>query len=245
MNPKNCSFFCKTRPAPEFIRNVFYNRLNIRWGAFFVLVNVVQLGQIYMENREVALDPAQKDAFETLFIQHGFTQTQFLKLWKLGHQQTFKRGEVVVEEGTMAETLVLLLDGQAEQLVSGNAVMKMHDGSVVGATEYMQETKPGDGSGVTEASVEAAHKGKFTSTVKAVSPAMQGLVWDRKELRSMCVRNPSITFPLGALLSEVVTAEQQGLLAFSRLASYRAVVAGVLADDIVTDEEHGAIYIHF
>lgn len=45
-------------------------------------------------------------------------------------------------------------------------------------------------------------------------------------------------FPLSALLSEVVNAEQQGLLAFSRLASYRAVVAGVLADDIVTDEEH-------
>ena len=124
----------------------------------------------------------------------------------------------------MAETLVLLLDGEAEQLVSGNAVMKMHDGSVVGATEYMQETKPGDGGDATEASVEAAHKGKFTSTVTAVSPAVQALAWDRKELRSLCLRNPSITFPLGALLSEVVTAEQQGLLAFSRLASYRAVV---------------------
>lgn len=219
--------------------------LNIRWGAFYVLVNVVQLGQIYMEQREVSMDPAQQDAFDTLFRRHGFTQTQFVKLWKLGELKTFQKNDEIVLEGQMAESLVLLLDGEAEQLVSGNQVMRLHDGAVAGATEYMKETRPtaesdADGGAVTEEQLEAAHSknGQYISTVRCVSPTVHTLCWDRASLRSLSARNPAMAFPLSALLSEVVTAEQQGLLAFSRLASYRAVVAGVLADDIVTDEEH-------
>lgn len=211
-------------------------------GAFYVLVNVVQLGQIYMEQREVAMDPAQKDAFDSLFRRHGFTQTQFVKLWKLGVLKTFHKGEEIVTEGQMAESVVLLLDGEAEQLVSGNQVMRLHDGAVAGATEYLKENRPAADSeaSTTEEELEAAHTkdGKFISTVRAVSPVVHGLCWDRASLRSLGTRNPAMEFPLSALLSEVVNAEQQGLLAFSRLASYRAVVAGVLADDIVTDEEH-------
>ena len=211
-------------------------------GAFYVLVNVVQLGQIYMEQREVAMDPAQKDAFDSLFRRHGFTQTQFVKLWNLGVLKTFRNGEDIVKEGQMAESVILLLDGEAEQLVSGNQVMRLHDGAVAGATEYVKENRPAadSESSTTDEQLEAAHikHGKFISTVRTVSPVVHALCWDRASLRSLSTRNPAMEFPLRALLSEVVNAEQQGLLAFSRLASYRAVVAGVLADDIVTDEEH-------
>ena len=207
-----------------------------------MLVNVVQLGQIYMEQREVSMDPAQQDAFNSLFRRHGFTQTQFLKLWKLGELKTFQRGDEIVTEGQMAESVVLVLDGEAEQLVSGNQVMRLHDGAVAGATEYLRESRPcADSDGAaTEEQLEAAHikDGKFISTVRAVTPVVHALCWDRASLRSLSTRNPAMQFPLSALLSDIVNTEQQGLLAFSRLASYRAVVAGVLADDIVTDEEH-------
>ena len=110
--------------------------LNIRWGAFYVLVNLVQLGQLYWETRELAMDPAQLEAYESLFKRHGFTQPQFLKLFRLGTPRLFAAGEEVVREGDEAKTLVLILDGQGEVRVSGNPVAMLH-GGVVGAAEYM------------------------------------------------------------------------------------------------------------
>ena len=59
------------------------------------------------------------------------------------------------------------------------------------------------------------------STVVAAGGPLKALVWEREELRAMCVRNPSITFPLTALLSEVVAREGEEVVAFSRLAVIR------------------------
>jgi hypothetical protein len=65
--------------------------LNIRWGAFYVLVNLVQLGQLYWEQRKVEMDAVQSEMFATHFLQHGMTQSQFVMLYRLGTVHEFSK----------------------------------------------------------------------------------------------------------------------------------------------------------
>ena len=96
--------------------------LNIRWGAFYVLVNVVQLAQIYWDQRTLTLDPAQEEAFTSYFRAHGMTQPQFVKLYRLAALRSYAPGETLVVEDSAATHVTLVLDGRIELSKDGASI---------------------------------------------------------------------------------------------------------------------------
>ena len=106
--------------------------LNIRWGAFYVLVNVVQLAQIYYEQRSVEMDPAAKEIFEVYFQRHGLTPVQFQKLMLLSTTKAFAPGDMLTEEGKVASELILLIDGSVGVDVAGEHADVISDGHFIG-----------------------------------------------------------------------------------------------------------------
>ena len=106
--------------------------------------------------------------------------------------------------------------------MDGDDLAEQESGGWIGAIEFLDDSP------------------KFTASARAKSSA-KVLTWDVAELRALCTRNPSIAIPLQSALSEEVKASLIEHERFSRLASYRAVLSGVLADDTVTDDEHAFI----
>ena len=94
--------------------------LNIRWGAFYVLVNVVQLGQLYWDQRSLDLDPVQSEIFEQHFRSHGMTHPQFTKLYRLASSRVLPPGAEVVAQAADAASVSLLLDGTVRIEVDGD-----------------------------------------------------------------------------------------------------------------------------
>ena len=214
--------------------------LNIRWGAFYVLINVVQLAQIYWDQRTLKLDPVQAEVYESYFQRHGMTQPQFVKLYRLATTRDFAVGEAIVSGGEGATTVTLVLDGSVELQEHGVGVAQQEGGSWIGAAEFLAtSTTGGNGGGgaAGEGATTAAGGAAFELSARATT-TVRALEWSAAELRSCCSRNPSLALPLQSTLSEEVKTELGQHQKFARLAAYRAVLAGVWADETVTEDEH-------
>eukprot|EP00908_Phaeocystis_cordata_P021295 Transcript_3644.p2 GENE.Transcript_3644~~Transcript_3644.p2 ORF type:complete len:261 (-),score=92.40 Transcript_3644:153-935(-) len=192
--------------------------LNIRWGALYVVINVVQLFLLYSETRSVQLDPEAREVYATHFEPHGVTQPQFAKLMASTTRRAYAGGVELVREGELATTLLLLVDGSAAQHRGGLRVANA-DSTFVGNLAFLADSKP-----------------TYQSTWITTGPA-HALEWNAEELKSMLKRNPDLGICFRGALRGALLDQHSSSLSQAHLNAYTHVLAGVAGDGTVTADE--------
>eukprot|EP00854_Cymbomonas_tetramitiformis_P030631 gene30631-38330_t len=88
--------------------------LNIRWGALYIIVNIVQILKVLYDKRSVAFDPVKERVYELMF--HDLTRVQFQVLMKEAKFIDLEPGTELCTEGQVADKLFLITDGTADSV---------------------------------------------------------------------------------------------------------------------------------
>ena len=192
--------------------------LNIRWGALYVAINVVQLYLLYHASRSVQLDKEARELYMAHFEPHGITQPQFAKLLASATRREFGAGVELVREGERASTLLLLTGGSVAQLKGGIHIANA-DSTFVGNLAFLVDEAPA-----------------YQTTFVACSPA-RALEWCAEDLKSVLARNPELGVCVRSMLQHGMLKQHRSSLSHAHLTAYTSIIAGVVSDGIVSQEE--------
>lgn len=192
--------------------------LNIRWGALYVGINVVQLAFLYSEMRSVDLDPELSETYRAHFESHGVSQSQFRKLILSATPVEFRDGEIIQQEGETADGLVLMTSGAASVSEDGVQVASV-DSTFAGSLAFLVDA-------------DSTYQATF-----AAHGAVRAYRWRAEELKAVLQRNPSLAVSVRAMLQHELLKFNKGALSFVRIGSYTQLLRGVLVDGVVAHDE--------
>lgn len=109
--------------------------LIINWNLIFLLVNVSQLALSRWEGREDRLSAKQLEFAR--FVSPRLTVAQSVKLLKQAQQRTITGPSVLIEEGTCASQLVLVVDGSVEVSKDGDQIGSCSCGAFLGEISFL------------------------------------------------------------------------------------------------------------
>ena len=193
--------------------------LNIRWGALYVVINVVQLYLLYSATRAVDLDPESRELYTAHFQQHGVSQPQFAKLLTSASRRSFTAGATLIAEGQPSDSLLLLTSGAVAQHKEGIHLANA-DSTFVGNLAFLSE----------EAST-------YKSTYSARDGGASALEWPASELKQLLARNPELGVCVRAMLHAEALKTHAASLSHAPLTAYASILAGVLSDGLVGEQE--------
>ena len=192
--------------------------LNIRWGALYVAINVVQLYLLYSDSRAVQLDPEMRELYATHFEPHAVTTAQFAKMMATATSKSFGAGTPLVAEGARASELLLLVRGSATQHKDGLQVGS-GDSTFIGPIAFLDDSQP-----------------TYPSTWVTTGPAA-AYVWDAEELKALLARNPELGISVRGMLRSSLVERVTSSLASAHLTAYAYIIAGVTGDGAVSPQE--------
>jgi hypothetical protein len=155
----------------------------IYWNLLFLAINVVQIGIIVKERREVTFTEEEKELYETLF--KNFAPFEFMKLLRVGRWLEAKKDQVLAVEKKSLDSVMLIYNGLVQVEAGGQTLAQLKDGSFIGEMSFITG-------------------GDATATVKAVVPTRY-LSWSKEDLRQLLNRNPSMRFAMQTVLSTDLT----------------------------------------
>jgi hypothetical protein len=155
----------------------------IYWNLLFLAINVVQIGIIVKERREVSFTEEEKELYETLF--QNFAPFEFMKLLRVGRWLEAKKDQVLAVEQKSLDSVMLIYNGLVQVEAGGQTITQLKDGSFIGEMSFITG-------------------GEATATVKAVEPTRY-LSWAKEDLRQLLNRNPSMRFAMQTVLSADLT----------------------------------------
>ncbi len=155
----------------------------IYWNILFLVINLVQIGLIIKERREVEFSEEEKELYETLF--QNFAPFEFMKLLRIGKWLEAQKDQVLAVEQKQLDNVMLIYNGLVHVEAEGQAVAQLKDGSFIGEMSYITG-------------------GAATATVRALEPTRY-LAWAKKDLKQLMNRNPSMRFAMQTVLSADLT----------------------------------------
>jgi hypothetical protein len=155
----------------------------IYWNLLFLVINLVQIGIIVKERREVSFTEEEQELYETLF--KNFAPFEFMKLLRVGRWLEAKKEQVLAVEQKQLEEVMLIYNGHVEVEAEGQTIAQLKDGSFIGEMSFITG-------------------GAATATVKALEPTRY-LSWSKEDLRKLLKRNPSMRFAMQTVLSTDLT----------------------------------------
>lgn len=155
----------------------------IYWNLLFLVINLVQIGIIVKERREVSFTEEEQELYETLF--KNFAPFEFMKLLRVGRWLEAKKEQVLAVEQKQLEEVMLIYNGHVEVEAEGQTLAQLKDGSFIGEMSFITG-------------------GAATATVKALEPTRY-LSWSKEDLRKLLNRNPSMRFAMQTVLSTDLT----------------------------------------
>jgi hypothetical protein len=104
--------------------------LVIGWLCFFILVNIIQIGLLLAERREVHLEPQAAElraaAFPSLEV------ARFRKLMTVAQWQSWPADHVVAKAGSTSAGVFVIASGRVEVAVNGERLGTLTDGDMIG-----------------------------------------------------------------------------------------------------------------
>ena len=153
--------------------------LVIYWLIVFVVLNVVRIANLLLERRSVNLSDRDRELYDTNF--RNFTPVEFMKLMRLTDWHSAEAGDRLAVQGEKLTDLKLVYNGEVEIVRDGARIAVARDGTLVGEMSFIQG-------------------GPATATV-SVSRPTRYLSWERKALRNMLLRNPTIDMAMRTVFS--------------------------------------------
>ena len=148
------------------------------WQTMFILINAVQLFFLYMERRPVDLTDDQQRLH--LMVFRSLKPREMLKLIGFAEWKVLKKGEKIIEQGTVLDKLYLIFQGSVEVKTDGNIKAHLRDGGFMGEMSYITGNP-------TSADIVALEDTKYLS-------------WSKSELEHFFQKHPSIKNVIQAIL---------------------------------------------
>ena len=130
----------------------------VLWGLLFIGINVVQIGLLLLERRPVHLTEPEQRLYRTTF--RSLTPREFVRLIKLGRWEEAALSDCIVEQGTVLNTIMVILSGKVAVKVDGRTVATLEEGRFIGEMSYLT-------GGPTSARVEAMVPTKYVTWQRA------------------------------------------------------------------------------
>ena len=103
----------------------------IAWSVVFAGINAFQSWRLYLERRPVKLTPDEDEVRRLAFPQ--LTSRKVLQLVNLGAWITAAPGEHLIEHGTPAEAIALVISGKVRVSKDGRVLGELGTGDIVGS----------------------------------------------------------------------------------------------------------------
>jgi CRP-like cAMP-binding protein len=129
----------------------------VLWGLLFIGINVVQIGHLLMERRPVHMTEPEQRLYRAAF--RSLTPREFVRLTKLGRWEEATSADCIVEQGTLLNTIMIILSGKVAVKVDGRTVATLEEGRFIGEMSYLT-------GGPTSARVEAMVPTKYITWQK-------------------------------------------------------------------------------
>lgn len=159
--------------------------LVIFWLLVFMTINLVQVVRLLSERRRTALSEEEQQLAETV-LQH-FSARELSALLGMARRETLAPGQVILSEGDHADSLVLLISGEADVVRGSAAIARAGSGAFLGEMGFLSE-------------------GPASATVVAATPC-RCLVWSSAQLRQRLGADPVLRAQLQHTLSTDLSAK--------------------------------------
>ena len=116
---------------PYFILQPTPQRAPIAWTACFAGLNLIQSFRLYLERRPVKLTPDEQEVRRLAFA--DLPARKVLQLVGLGSWTTAAPGERLIEHGTPATGIALVLRGKVRVSKDGQVLGELGQGDIVGS----------------------------------------------------------------------------------------------------------------
>ena len=150
----------------------------IGWNVVFTGVNLFQIFLLVKERWPRQLKGLERALYDGPF--HSLTPGEFIKLLKVGNWVDAEPGQVLVEDGSVVENMMVLAEGGAAVRAKDRVVATLAPGQFVGEMSFLT----GDTAG---AAVVASEPTKFFS-------------WQQKELESFLAKNGELSFKVRGVI---------------------------------------------
>ena len=109
------------------------------WNSVFLVINMYRAILLLLERRPVKI-PAELDDLYTENFYH-MTDREFIRFWSLGKKRSVADG-YVIKAGEMAESVYIILDGQALVRNKSVTVAVLRRGGFIGEMSYVSNRPP-------------------------------------------------------------------------------------------------------
>lgn len=107
----------------------------IQWNCVFILTNLVQITFIFLEKRNFKLEGHEAYLHDRFFP--DLTSAEFKNLIKGGYLRTSKKNEVLIQQLTAVEALMVIIDGEVSVQSKGREVARLGKGHFLGEMSFM------------------------------------------------------------------------------------------------------------
>lgn len=101
------------------------------WSAVFAAINLFQLWRLFLERRPVKLTPEEKEIHRLVF--RDLPPREFLQVLSIGDWTTTETGERLLERGTCAQAISLIVRGKVRVTKDEHVLGEMGAGDIVGS----------------------------------------------------------------------------------------------------------------
>jgi hypothetical protein len=151
----------------------------VQWNAIFILINIYRISILIQEKMNIAFTPEEQELYETQF--QNFSPVEFMKMLRASTWRDVDSNEILAKEGEAISYLMLVYCGKADVVFDKKIIAEIKDGDFVGEMSFATD-KPA------------------TATVVSKEP-MRLLVWNKRSLKNLLTRNPSLHFAMQSILS--------------------------------------------
>ena len=197
------------------------------WNLVFLSVNAVQIAKLLLEKAPVAMSDADADLYDRVFLRHGVTPRQYLRLLECSTRRFVGAGTVIQrecdgDECPVMDELQLIYSGGVTVRSNGTAVATWPTDEepdiaatgFLGAVWFLERLAEEAASGRTDGARFATRASFMTIET---TQASQLVVWDGAALRKLLASAPELALRVERVLtSSVVSKLEASLTSFKQ-----------------------------
>jgi hypothetical protein len=107
----------------------------IQWNCVFIIPNIIQITFIFLEKRNFKLEGHEAYLHDRFFA--DLTSAEFKNLIKGGFLRTSQKNEILIEQHTAVEALMVIIDGEVSIQSKGREVARVGKGLFLGEMSFM------------------------------------------------------------------------------------------------------------
>lgn len=155
------------------------NWVPIQWNCVFIVTNIVQITITLLEKRNFSLHGYKAFLHDRFFP--DLTSAEFTKLLKKGHLRTSLKNEVLIEQFTKVEALIVIINGEVVVKSNGREITKLGKGHFLGEMSFLTDE-------LTKGEVQAIGEVDY-------------FFWEKEELKDLISKKPKMMNAIQRVLS--------------------------------------------